>query len=643
MKRKAIAILPAIILILLFVVRLNAQTSHQIDSMINVLKKETLSGEEKLKLYYNISSGLMYQDTDRGINYAQEGIKLAKKEKNKKMEAALTFRLGSNYTGKGENEKARGIFEKAYKLAVDASDKERQAAILGEIGTSYQDENNFEKAIEYITQSIAIAEEAGIKRAVATSAGNLGIIYRILQNNERSIYYLKLSRKIADEENFPFIKMAMSQAMGNYYHDQDDYDQAIACALEAYELSVEQDNKEYQTLTLSNLASFYSRGKQDYEKALEYILKSEKLAREYGKTDKIVGSLTTKAYIYLEMENYAEAEKAALQGWELDSVSFYNASHLAMALTVSSIQLGKKDKATDYMQKYDLLKDQYMSNSSHEAISALEIKYETEKKEARIAALEKEKKLYLWLSLLTVIIFLLLFGMLFFRHRLNRQKRMMAEQQIKQLEQEKQLIATLSVLEGETAERSRLARDLHDGLGGMLSVVRLNLKDMKSSSHMDEPDIVRLHKASEMLDQSIGELRQVAHHIMPESLIHRGLNVSLEDFCKAIPGANFHYYGNENRLDEQLEVMIYRCAHELVNNAVKHANATRIDVQLIVDTALISLTVHDNGQGFDPETIHSGSGLENIRTRVSAFNGKMNIYSTLDEGSEATIEIERVI
>jgi signal transduction histidine kinase len=157
---------------------------------------------------------------------------------------------------------------------------------------------------------------------------------------------------------------------------------------------------------------------------------------------------------------------------------------------------------------------------------------------------------------------------------------------------------------------------------------------------MDEGDIERFAKALEMLDQSISELRRVAHHIMPESLMRYGLKVALEDFCHVIPGAHFQYIGENLRLDNRLEILIYRCAYELINNAVKHAQATAINVQLMIDDGVISLTVLDNGIGFDPQTIKSGIGLENIRNRLAVYNGKINIHSAPEKGTEISIEIE---
>lgn len=321
-----------------------------------------------------------------------------------------------------------------------------------------------------------------------------------------------------------------------------------------------------------------------------------------------------------------------------------------------------------YFNKYTDIKTEINNKNVRENLMEMEVKYETEKKEMRIATLEKEQQLYFWLGIAGAVLLLMAFGILFYRHRLNIQKRKnieqekelaekqkmladqqrelaeqkneLAEQKIKQLENEKQLIATQAVLDGETAERSRLARDLHDGLGGMLSVVKLNLKEIGYDSMSEKQDVSRFDKALDLLDQSVEELRRVAHHLMPDTLIRYGLRTSIEDFCNSIPIAHFQYLGSKERLDERLETVLYRCTHELVNNAVKYAEATAINVQLMIDENLVSLTVRDNGKGFSPNQVTSGSGLDNIRTRVSAYSGKMTIHSAPGKGTEISIEIE---
>jgi signal transduction histidine kinase len=111
-------------------------------------------------------------------------------------------------------------------------------------------------------------------------------------------------------------------------------------------------------------------------------------------------------------------------------------------------------------------------------------------------------------------------------------------------------------------------------------------------------------------------------------------------FCQAIQNVDFHYFGNDKRLDSKLEIVLYRAAFEMINNALKHAEATQINVQLIQESDRISLTVHDNGKGFDPKIKTDGMGIENIRNRIETHNGKMTLYSEQGKGTEVNVEIE---
>jgi signal transduction histidine kinase len=209
------------------------------------------------------------------------------------------------------------------------------------------------------------------------------------------------------------------------------------------------------------------------------------------------------------------------------------------------------------------------------------------------------------------------------------------------LEQEKQLVATQAVLDGETIERMRLARDLHDGLGGLLSATQLSLADLKKNVNPTGDNTARFNKTFGMLDQSMREMRRVAHHLMPDSLSRYGLKTALSDFCNTIPSVAFSYYGADNhRFDRNLEVVVYRIAHELINNSLKHADATHILVQIVQEAHRIALTVQDNGTGFDPETVTSGMGLHNIRTRVALLGGTINMRSSTEEGTEIDVEFK---
>lgn len=620
------------------------QAQNKVDSLVNELNTQKHMPEEEIKLYMDITKSYLFNDPETSVRYAKEGLVVAAKEKNYSALAQFNEFIGLGYHYRWDDSVDVSInhFNKALEFAAKCENRDlREARIYINMGVVYSGHDDQHSALECYLKALPHAEAIDNKGFQAMILCNIGGAHRTLRNITQAKEYIERGLSIAEENDFKDSQATGYYNLGDIYRYNEEYDKAEEYLLKAYDLTMWSNDIYLRSLVLSCLTLVYANTGQ-YEKSLERANESVELAKEGGNAGYIAATYRTLSDAYYRMKLYKECEDAALKGWAADSTNLDQSHALAFNIGLANIFLDNKLKAAHYFWRHSELMNEHIDKSFRQEIVNNEVKYETEKKEMRIASLEKEKTLYIWLSIAGAAILLLAFGLLFFRHRSNIQKRKLAEQQVKQLEQENQLIATQAILDGETAERSRLARDLHDGLGGMLSVVKLNLKDMKGFSIIDGPDMTRFDKAIKMLDESIDELRRVAHHMMPESLMRYGLKVSLEDFCRAIPGAHFQYLGGDPRLDSRLEVLIYRCTYELVNNAVKHADATTINIQLMVDNGVVSLTVQDNGIGFDPKTVSLGAGLENIRTRVSAYNGKMNIYSSPGKGTEVSIEIEQV-
>ena len=291
---------------------------------------------------------------------------------------------------------------------------------------------------------------------------------------------------------------------------------------------------------------------------------------------------------------------------------------------------------------------------------SLEARYQSEKKQSQIVQLEKEKELQslsikqkntfnalLGIGLLAAGII----GFLFYRNtkrkqQLSAQTQLIQQQQITQLEQEKQLVATTSILLGQEAERNRMAKDLHDGLGGMLSGIKLNLSSMQGNMIVHEKDVQLFSKSILQLDNAITEMRRVAHNMMPEALLKFGLSEAIQDYCDGINESNsvkmkFTQLGLQQPLDKPTEVILYRIVQELSNNAIKHAAAQNIFIQLNRHDKGISLTVEDDGKGFDTMQLATikGAGLQNVQSRINYLKGSLDIDSVSNKGTSVNIEI----
>lgn len=200
------------------------------------------------------------------------------------------------------------------------------------------------------------------------------------------------------------------------------------------------------------------------------------------------------------------------------------------------------------------------------------------------------------------------------------------------------------MLRGQEEERGRLARDLHDGLGGMLSGVRQTLNVVKGNQYIPEASANSFNRALEMLDSSISELRRVARNMMPEALLKFGLKDAVEDLCHNFSGPSLKVqcqaFGLENRLPESTEVIVFRIVQELLNNVVKHAGADQVLLQLLRDGNRFHLTIEDNGRGFDPKKLEEAAGIGwiNIRSRVNYLGGEMDLRSAPGKGTSVEIE-----
>ncbi len=622
----------------LFAVPLQAQ--HPADSLINVLNTKKLTISEQLETYRQICYKYIYEDPKVLKQYATHGLELALKTTDNAMKARFTEYIGNSYVYLASYDTAFTYYQKALDFAKEAKHKALEAEIYANMAVAYAGQGKREMELEYYLKALPIHESTGNTENQITTLLNIASIHMNYDRDSRAIQYIEQAKALAEKTNYSDGIIATNNKLGSYYQNIGNFEKAKEHLLKALEVSKTANNKIAELNSYYGLANTYRNGFKDYETAEKYADKALQLATEFNYPPAQSASYASLAYIYLSQKRYNDCLAAATNAWNLDSIDIATGDDILLLIAISNLHLGNEEKANIFFNKHSDFIKQKNEERSQKNLIEMESKYETEKKEMQIASLKKDKKLYIGFGISGIVVLLLLSGFLFARHRLNVNKRKIAEFQVKQLEQEKQLVATQAVLEGETAERSRLARDLHDGLGGMLSVVKLNLKDMKSYSIMDNPDVVRFGNALEMLDQSIGELRRVAHHMMPESLMRYGLKVSLEDFCRAIPGVNFIYLGEDPRLDSRLEVLIYRSAYELINNALKHSQATNINVQLMIDNGLVSLTVSDNGIGFDPKTAILGNGLENIRTRLALYNGKMNIHSSPGKGSEISVEIE---
>ena len=601
-------------LLLSVALQITGQTQNA-DSLVNVLETQKLTPSEQLDIYANICNIYNYSDIEKMSLYAEKGLVLSEKEKDKRRISDFNLYLGYWYLKRSVGDTATLYLNKALKNAID---QEQEAAAYTAMAEMYALQTKHTLAIEYLIKALPIYEGSDDKYKYMKILANIGGEFRTAGNNDKAYYYIKKANEIAKELNSIEGIAKTGMDLGGIYINDGKFEDALEIEHEALTAARACGNRAFECAILQAISVIYYFNTStliNYDSALIYAREVMRVAEEVGYTNLSYGAIETIASIYREQGRYRECEEASMKAWAIDSTNLNEAPALVANIIISSMHLGKYDKATDFFWKYTEMVNRYTDEDYHKAIVDTETKYETEKKEMRIVSLEKERRLYVWLGIAGSIIAISLGFVLL--------------QIIKNMRKERQLIAAKAVQDGEMGERARIAEDLHDRLGGSLSAVKIELKNTEN-----------LQNVGDKLDECIKEIREITHNLMPRSLRLFGMKTALEDFSVQFPNVHFHFFGEEKRIRDRLEFIIYCCANELVTNSIRYSGANEINMQLIQGEKHVSLTVQDDGCGFDEKTASTGIGLKNIRDRVASCNGKLDILTSPGHGTETIIELK---
>jgi signal transduction histidine kinase len=622
----------------------------KVDSLEHVLETNPPTGAELLRIYSDLSSYYTRNYVpEKNREYALKGIELARRLHNQYEEALLYNNLGSAYDDLSRYDSAIIHYETALHLIEEMENKKQESAQnIGFLkGTTYANTGNlynvqglFDQAIKNYIEAITLFERFNITDKLAKVYRNISLVYINMNNYEQAIHHLNKSAEINKILLDSLALASTLTRLGHVYLNQFKYPEALQCVDEAEKIYAKSSEKrDLRIYNLRVLCAIWNNGFKNDRKAMEYAQMALEESEKTGLKLEVSRSLQTIAATHLEYKRYYQAKQTAIEALQTDSSNLTNNILLYECLIIANAGVGDVNQTQAYFDLYKRTTTAYSNQNFQSSLSEMEVKYEAEKKEMLIASIKKENSRLTWLSITGGGLLIFALAVLLLLWRLTMQKKHLAEQQIKQLQQEKQLTATQALLDGEVQERSRIARDLHDSLGSILAAAKYNLVDIKNTPAQKNVDVERFDKALGLLDESMQEMRRVAHHLMPESLGRLGLKQAVTDFCNSVPHVKFKWYGEETRFDQKIEVMLYRIMHELVSNALKHSGASHILVEIVRYADHIILTVQDNGCGFDCSAKSKGMGLANIHARVAAYNGTLHIDSEPEVGTEVNVEL----
>lgn len=624
----------------------------------NVKLKENKDPKIKQTIQKNQASsynnlGLIYwnqYDNRNALDNHLKALKIREEIGDKKGIADSHNNIGLIYWNQGDYQKAMENYWKALKIREEIGDKKGKADSYYNIGVIYENQGNYKDALINHLKALKIGEEIGNKKRIADSYNNIGVIHFHQGNYEKALdnYFksLKIRQEIGDKSGMT----GSYNNIGNIYFSKNNYERALDNFLNSLKIQKEIKDKRGMAISYSNIGSVYEKQK-NYEKALSNSLTSLKIQQEIGDKLGIAASYNNIGAIYIKQGKFEKSYNYLNQGLilfkEIGSKSNIKDSYSVLSELFD--KEGDYKQAYYYHKLYSDIKDSLLNDQSAKQIAELQIKYETEKKEKENQLLEqknriqqteivreKEKRngqITIVISAFTFVTFF--FMLLYYRNKLKQKAVMEKEINLQQKFRFKE------VIDSEEKERRRIAQELHDGLGQLLSTVKLNIS--AAENFIDDSAKEPFNNSLSLIDTACDEVRSISHNLMPGVLIRLGLLSAIRELVRKINISKQIAIEMETNFDERLnesaEVAIYRIIQEIMNNIIKHSEAKVVALILNRSGEDFFIQVTNDGRGFDTSLIDSSEGIgwKNIYSRSAMFNGTVDIRSSISSGTTVKI------
>lgn len=528
--------------------------------------------------------GDIFGDYRRALEYYKWALEYFKVTGDSSKVNETNFYLAQRYLQAGFVDESLTILLNLANVHAKNKNQIVLAKIYFEINKAYKRRGDYETSIDYLEKSIALNQVA----------------------KDTTLLTNILFEKISSFEN-------------NF-----DLDSALMTAYEVFSINTALNNQQMVAKSLYHIG-YINKLKKDYPKAIKYLQKSE---------------------ILLPFLPYSENRKEIFK--ELSDV---------YAVT------GNYQQAFSYLGKYTQLNDSILNKTRLESINNLAIKYGAQDKQSSIEILKIDKlnaeqqnkaqrrTLYVLAFGLILVLGSIYFIIKFYDQRItsakiiNQQTEEINHQKIRELEDNMKMSSMISVIEGQEIERERIAKDLHDSLGGLLSTIKLQFDHVRSKQE-NMVNLKEYNQAYKLLDTAVEEVRTISRNLQPGSLQDLGLIPAIKDLInrfegEAYPDIYFQYYEMPEKIDKMISLSIYRVIQELLNNSLKHANANEILIQINTEDDELVIQYEDDGVGFDQENlVRKGMGLENIKSRINYMHGSISIDSQSGSGISVLIRIK---
>ena len=635
--------------------------ADRLDSLEKVYQDLKNPDSIRYKAVQELSFSLIFSDGPKAKQLIQEALKTIQKEAaNSRFYYEIYQNLGIYYDVNQETDSSRQIFSEILQKSKAQGWSAMEQRSYNNLGMNRLNSSDYRSAIEYFSEALELSRaKPGAKEGDWVNyLSNLGLANQELELYDQAIKYhleaLTIREKLEDSNG-----MAISCAnLGICYKLMGELDEAIGYFQKAIDNAREAGNKVLYHRVHDNLGSLYI-GQKDYKKGLEMLQIALDTSDGFTLDPKMkLSILSNSAAAYVDLGQIDKALEFAQKGNEVldehpDLINY--SMTLKNALAKIYFRKGDFEKGNAFLEEYQEISKKVFNEENAQLLTDLQVQYDLEKKENQIALqraelLEKSATLQRNYFAFAALGLLLLFLGATFIYYQNRNKRKQ-ELLVKERELKVKEAYIQASLESQEQERRRMAQDLHDGFGQYISALRMYVSQLKNAQAKEELKTELVGRTDSVLDEMSKEISNVVYDLMPATLIRFGLKSALEDLAHRINAGQkvaveLQFEGISERLDELVEINLFRICQEWINNILKYAGAKNILVSLRQQAGWMTLSIMDDGMGFDSAVfVHSKrNGWKNINTRAGLLNGELQL-NTLPgiQGTELHVKFSQIL
>jgi len=640
---KKILLLPIALLLSLYGF---SQTPLKIIDSLKQIVSKSPPDSIKVKAYSDLCWYYRTVSTDSAFAYGNLALQLSKATKNEVGEAQAYNDIGILHYDLADYKEAMNVYNNALKIRIKLKDTLGLASIYNKIGLCYQNTFQLDSAIVYNTKALEIYEQKNNLKYASALKSNIANIYRGLKQYDKALKtHLEIVETAKEINDFQLLTRSYNNVANAYLHLQDTLN-SVKYFKEGISVAKANNLKIELGALYNNYGSFLTTTGQNDE-AIDNIKKSLAIRESINDNQGIASSSLNLGDLYLRTGNFKQAKSYLNTGLQL-AESFKANELLVNGYSNMSYYYAfanKSDSMQVYQNKFKAIEDAIFNQRITKEVAEVQEKYNANEREnhiliqrAELAEKERdisEKNSFI-LGLVGLAAVISLLGFLVY----NQQK--LKNKQLKKEGELKEALVKIETQNHLQEQRLRISRDLHDNIGAQLTFIISSLDNLKYGFKLPDNLNAKLETISQFTTSTIYELRDTIWAMNKSEISIEDLQSRISNFIEKANTSSdtitFNFQVNKeiesNKLFTSVQGMnIYRIIQEAVNNALKYANASVIDVQFSSRNYDFEMTITDNGTGFNANNVTEGNGLQNIKKRAHDLNAELEIVSSENQGT----------